>query len=260
MKHLALDRPLVVFDLETTGIDPATDRIVELAALRIEPDGRRETRTRRVNPERAIPPEATAVHGIRDEDVRDAPTFRQIARSFLRWIEGADLAGFNVARFDLPLLEREMRESGLDLGRADRRIVDAMTIFHRKERRDLSAAVRFYIGREHAGAHSAAADVEAAADVLDAQLGRYEDLPRALGDLVAWIGAERGDGSERAAKFGWRDGEAVFGFGRHQGRTVADVARESPDYLRWILDADFPTEIKRVVREALARPLDGQST
>ncbi len=255
-----LDRPLVVFDLETTGIDPATDRIVEIAAVRIETDGQREARTRRVNPERPIPPDATAVHGIRDEDVRDAPTFRQIARALLRWIDGADLAGYNIARFDLPLLEREMRDSGLDLGRADRRIVDAMSIFHRKERRDLAAAVRFYLGREHAGAHSAAADVEAAAEVLDAQLGRYDDLPRSVSDLAAWIAAERGEGAERSPKLTWRDAEPVFAFGRHQGRSVADVARESPDYLRWILAADFPPETKQVVREVLERCTGGQST
>jgi len=260
VNHLVLDRPLVVFDLETTGTDPATDRIVEIAGLRIETDGRREARTRRVNPERPIPPEATAIHGIADADVRDAPTFRQIARSLERWLEGADLAGFNVVRFDLPLLEREMRDCGIDLGRAGRRILDAMTIFHRKERRDLTAAVRFYLGREHVGAHSAEADVAAAAAILEAQLARYDDLPRGIGELATWIGAERGEGSERATKFTWREGEPVFAFGRHLGRTVGEVARETPDYLRWLLQADFPPEAKRVVAEALERRGGGQST
>jgi DNA polymerase-3 subunit epsilon len=252
-----LERPLVVFDLETTGTDLATDRIVEIAGLRIEPDGTREARTRRINPERPIPSEATAVHGITDADVKDAPTFRQIARSLVGWIEGADLAGFNVARFDVPLLERELRDCGLDLGREGRRIVDAMTIFHRKERRDLAAAVQFYLGREHAQAHSAAADVLAVADVLDAQLVRYEDLPRGIAELAAWIAPES---SERATKFALREGTLVFAFGRHLGRPLDDVARDTPDYLRWLLEVDFPAEAKRIVAEALERMGSGQST
>ncbi len=252
-----LDRPLVVFDLETTGTDLATDRIVEIAGLRIDTDGRREARTRRINPERPIPPEATAVHGIADADVLDAPTFRQIARSLLVWLDGADLAGFNIARFDVPLLERELRDCGLDLERVERRVVDAMIIFHRKERRDLAAAVQFYLGREHVRAHSAVADVEAAADVLDAQLRRYEDLPRGVAELAAWIAPEP---SDRATKFTFRDGAPVFAFGRHVGRLLDEVARETPDYLRWLLDADFPPEAKRIVAEALERRGSGQST
>ena len=195
MKNLRLSRSLVFFDLETTGTDPSADKIVELSALRIAPDGSRETRSRRVNPERPIPPEATAVHGIRDEDVTDEPAFRQIARSFLDWLEDADLAGFNVCRFDLILLERELRECGLDLRVGERRVIDAMTIFHRKERRDLTAAVRFYLGREHEGAHSADADVAATVEVLDAQLERYDDLPRSVEELD---GAERGAGRARS--------------------------------------------------------------
>lgn len=186
MRNLRLTRPIVFFDLETTGTDPATDRIVEISVLRIEPDGREEVRTRRINPERPIPPEAAAVHGIRDEDVKDAPTFRQIARSLLAFIGEADLAGYNLRRFDLPLLERELRACGLDLDTSRRRVVDVMAIFHKKEPRDLAAAVRFYLGREHAGAHGAEADVRAAAEVLDAQLACYEDLPRTVEELARW--------------------------------------------------------------------------
>ena len=137
------------FDLETTGIDPATDKIVEISALQLAPDGTRDSKTRRVNPGRPIPPEASAVHGILDDDVCDEPTFGQIARSLLDWIGDADLAGFNIRRFDVPLLERELREAGLDLRLAERRTIDAMTIFHGRERRDLTAAVRFYLDREH---------------------------------------------------------------------------------------------------------------
>jgi DNA polymerase-3 subunit epsilon len=258
VRHLQLDRPLVVFDLETTGTDPLTDRIVEIAALRIEPDGRREERSRRVNPGRPIPPAATAVHGIRDEDVRDAPPFARIARGLLDWIGAADLAGFNIGRFDVVLLERELADCGLDLRLAERRVVDAMTIFHRMERRDLSAAVRFYLGREHTDAHSGAADVAAAAEVLDAQLERYPDLPRTGDGLDAWA-RPVADAVDRSGKFVRRPEGVVFAFGKHQGRTLREVAAEAPDYLKWILGSDFPPDAKELVRQALAESGPGQS-
>ncbi len=251
MRNLALERPLVFLDLETTGTDPATDRIVEISALKVEPDGSRTSRTRRVNPERPIPVEATAVHGIRDEDVRDAPTFRQLARGLLEFLADADLAGFNVRRFDLPLLEREFRDCGLDLGLARRRVLDAMTIFHRKEPRDLAAAVRFFLGRELEGAHGAEADVAAAAEVLDAELERYADLPRRVGDLAAWCQRVPEGAAESSGKFVWKGGEVVLAFGRHQGRALREVARERRDYLEWILKQDFPVEAKRLVERAL---------
>jgi DNA polymerase-3 subunit epsilon len=253
----------VFLDLESTGTDPLRDRIVEIAVLRVAPDGTREARCRRVHPGRPIPPEATAVHGIRDEDVRDAPSFRQIARSLLDWIGDADLAGFNVRRFDVLLLERELADCGLDLALASRRIVDAMTIFHRRERRDLAAAVRFYLGREHAGAHSALEDVEAAASVLDAQLERYADLPRTVEELDA-LGRDRA-AVDQAGKFVWREERVVFSFGMHQGRELGEVAREARDYLEWILGTDFPADAKEIVRRALAGelpargPASGQS-
>lgn len=251
LKNLRLDRPLVVFDLETTGTDPATDRIVEISTLRIEPDGTRSIKTRRLDPERSIPPGATAIHGIGDADVRGEPTFRQIARSLLDWLEGADLAGFNISRFDLPLLDREFRECGLDLGLAGRRVLDAMVVFHRREPRDLGAAVRFYLGREHVAAHSARADVEATAEVLDAQLARYEDLPRSVAELAAWTQGARPDGVDARGKFVWRDGEAVFAFGKHQGTSLRQVAATAPDYLEWILGSDFPEDARAIVAGAL---------
>lgn len=250
--RLRLERPLVFFDLETTGTDPARDRIVEICLLRLEPGGRRDVRTRRINPGRPIPPEATAIHGIRDEDVRDAPTFRQVAKGFLEFVEGADLAGFNVKRFDLPLLDRECRDCGLDLGLARRRVIDAMTIFHRKEPRDLSAAVRFYLGREHEGAHGAEADVEASAAVLAAQLERYDDLPDTVGDLDDWCHPVPPGAVDRAGKFVLREGRVVFGFGRHQGRALEEVARKQRDYLEWLArQPDFPADARSLVEDAL---------
>ena len=253
MKHLCLERPLALFDLETTGIDPARDKIVEIAVLRIEPDGSRVSRCRRVNPEQPIPPAATAVHGIRDEDVQEEPPFRRIAKGVLDLLQGADLAGFNVWRFDVPLLQRELQECGLDLEPGQRRVVDAMTIFHGKEPRDLAAAVRFYLGREHEGAHGAEADLEATLEVLDAQLERYPDLPRSVEELDT---TRRQPGAvDSAGKFVRRENHVVFAFGKHQGRPLAEVAEESPDYLQWILKTDFPDDAKNLVRQAL----DGES-
>jgi DNA polymerase-3 subunit epsilon len=262
--RLILERPLVFFDIESTGTDPDSDRIVEISAMRIAPDGARETRTRRIHPERPIPPGATAVHGIRDEDVRDAPTFRQISRSLLEFLEGADLAGFNVARFDVPLLEREFRDCDLDLDVAGRRVIDVMRIYHRKERRDLTAAVRFYLDREHEGAHGAEADVVATADVLEAQLERYDDLPGGVAELAEWCDPLPENAVDRRGKFVWRDGEAVFAFGRHRDRSLREVVAEAPDYLEWIVGSDFPDDAREIVRNALEGRLpeqgEGQST
>lgn len=249
---LPLDKPLCVFDLETTGTDPGSDRIVEIAVLRLEPSGEREVRTRRIHPERPIPAEATRIHGITDEDVKDAPTFRQIARSLLDLLDGADLAGFNVSRFDLPLLDREFRDCGLDLGLPQRRILDAMTIFHRKEPRNLAAAVRFYLDRDHEGAHAAEADVLATAQILEAQLERYPDLPRTVEGLDAWLRPVPEGAVDREGKFRMQGGEIVFGFGKHQGRPLARIARESPDYLEWLLRQDFPAEARALAERALA--------
>lgn len=257
MTLLRLERSLVLLDLETTGTDPARDRIVEIALLRIEPDGQRIARTRRIHPERPIPPEATAIHGIRDDDVRDEPPFRRIARSLQDFLKGADLGGFNVRRFDVPLLDREFRDCGLDLELERRRIVDVMTIFHRKEPRDLSAAVRFYLGREHAGAHAAEADLDATHAVLEAQLDRYPDLPRTVEELEAWS-RPRPDAIDEGGKFLRRGEETVFGFGKHRGRSLGEVAREAPAYLEWIVASDFPEDAKRLVRRALEATRDAR--
>lgn len=262
MGGLRLERPLAFFDLETTGTDPQLDRIVEIAVLRVAPDGTREMKVRRVNPGRPIPREATAVHGIGDDDVRDAPSFRQIARGILDFLGDADLAGFNVSRFDAPLLDREFRDAGLDLGLSRRRLIDAMTVFHRKEPRHLSAAVKFYLGREHEGAHGAASDVEAAVAVLEAQLARYDDLPRSVAELEAWCRPRVGTATDASGRFVWRDGELVFAFGKHQGKSLRFVARDARDYLEWIVRQDFAPDVRRIAEAALrgefpSPPTDG---
>lgn len=251
MSPLDLSRPLAVFDLETTGTDPARDKIVEIALVRVDPDGLRTALTRRINPGRPIPAEATAVHGIRDEDVAAAPAFGQIARELLDTLADADLAGFNVRRFDVPLLDREFRDAGFDLALAQRRIVDVMTIFHKKEPRDLSAAVRFFLGRDHAGAHGAEADVTASLEVLESQLARYPDLPRTVEALDAFCFPTPAGAVDRGGKFVLREGEVVFAFGRQKGKALSEVARVQRDYLEWILKQDFPEDARTLVEAAL---------
>ena len=244
------DSSLVVFDLETTGADRLTDRIVEIAALRITRDGTHATFERRVNPGMRIPKESTAVHGISDADVRYAPTFREIARDVGRFFEGCDLAGYNVRAFDVPVLVRELERAGVPFPLEGRRIVDAQTIYFKKEPRDLGAALRFFAGREHERAHSALADVYASAEVLAGQLLRYADLPRSLDELHRFSTPAEGRFVDLEKRFFWRDGQAVFAFGEFRGKLLSDVATANPAYLDWILSKDFPHDTKRIVRDA----------
>jgi DNA polymerase-3 subunit epsilon len=246
-----LKRPLAVFDLETTGTDPLRDKIVEIAVIRVDVSGERCATTRRINPGRPIPEEATAVHGIGDADVATAPLFRDVARELLEFLGDADLAGYNVRRFDVPLLDREFRECGLDLALAERRIVDVMTIYHKKEPRDLTAAVRFFLGRDHGGAHGAKADAEASLDVLHAQLARYPELPRSVEALDAFCNPVPPGAVDRSGKFVLREGEVVFAFGKQKGRSLREVARAQRDYLEWILKQDFPEDARSLVEKAL---------
>jgi DNA polymerase III subunit epsilon len=253
MKNLALERPLVCFDLETTGTDVRDDRIVQLALVRVEIDGSRQTLASLVNPERPIPAGATAVHGIRDEDVREAPRFAELRPRVEALLSGADLLGFNMVSFDLPLLQREIRNAGGELDLKGRRLLDAMRIFHLKEPRHLTAALRFYCGRELEGAHDALADTIATLDVFDAQLARYDDLPRDAAALHELCNPRDDAFLDATRKLRWNDaGEATLGFGKHKGKTLRELARSSRDYLEWMLrDDSFSAEVKDVLREAL---------
>ncbi|MBI5440877.1 MAG: 3'-5' exoribonuclease [Deltaproteobacteria bacterium] len=242
--------PLAVFDLETTGPDRLTDRIVEVAVVRVSPDGSVAVFETRVNPGMKIPREATAVHGITDVDVADAPAFAAVAPGLAAFLEGCDVTGYNLRGFDLPLLTREFDRVKVPFSFEGRRVVDAHVINFRKEPRDLSAAVRTFVGREHTGAHSALADAIASAEVLAGQLKRYDDLPRGIDELAAFTAPVEGRWVDTDKRFVWRDGVAVFNFGGKRGQPLADVATKNPEYLEWMLDADFPEEAKRIVREA----------
>lgn len=254
MQNLDLDRPLVCFDLETTGTNVASDRIVQIALIRVEPDGGRRRFTSLVNPGRPIPPEASAVHGITDDHVRSAPRFRQVRPDVEEILHGADLAGFNITRFDLPLLETEIQRAGGTYSARGRRVIDAMTIFHRMEPRNLEAAVRFYCGAELPGAHSAEVDATATLEVLDAQLARYPDLPRDPEALHEFCNPGGDRWVDRTRKFRWDDrGEAVFCFGKYRDKVLREVvvSVEGRDYLQWMQNQDFTDEVKKILADAL---------
>ncbi len=246
-----LTRPLAVFDLETTGTNPAEDRIVEVALVTLRPDGSRSTKSWLVNPGRPIPPDAVAVHGIRDADVADVQSFDALAPEIHAAFEGCDLSGFNAERFDIPLLAAEFRRVGRTFPASGTRVIDSRTIFVRREPRDLAAAVSFYCGRSHEGAHRAEADAVAAADVLLAQLERYDDMPRdveALHELLhptdpTWIDSQ--------GKLAWHCGEPVLTFGKHRERSLRELVEQEADYLRWVLTSDFPEDTKSVIAEAM---------
>ena len=248
-----LDRPLVFLDLETTGLSVSQDRIIELAIIKVMPQGDVLERVRRFNPGMPIPAAATAVHGITDEDLREKSTFAQRARSLADLLDDCDLAGFNVRRFDLPLLVAEFRRAGLSFDLEGRRVIDVQAIFHREERRDLSAAARFYLGREHPEAHSALGDIRTSAAVLSAQLARYDHLPKDLVGLHQYCDEYLPIESELERWFRTEsDGALVFRRGKHKGRTLADVATQEPDYLSWMLGAEeMDGEVLDVVRAAL---------
>lgn len=249
-----LDRPLVFFDLETTGLHLKNDRIVELALIKLTPQGDVLERVRRFNPGIPIPAEATAVHGITDEDVADEAPFCARARALEEMLEGCDLGGFNIRRFDLGMLVEEFARCGIRLELEGRRIIDMQNIFHREEPRDLSAAARFYLGREHEEAHTALGDIRTSAAVLSAQLQHYPHLPRDLDGLHAYCEEYAPYRTEVDRWFGSEDDGRPFRRGKHKGRPLDEVATQEPDYLHWMLGADdMDEDVLKIVRDALQR-------
>ena len=250
-KLLPLDRPLVVFDTETTGTNPRTDRIIEIACVKIRPDGSQETFVRRLNPGMPIPPASTAIHGILDADVAAAPRFRDIAAELAAFLDGADLAGYNITGFDLPALRMEFLRAGVPFEITDRRIVDAQRIFFSREPRHLAAAARFYCQTDHAGAHGALADAEMTARVLAGQLERYAELPRTVIELHQQFCAGLDQDVDPEGRIRLVNGEPTINFGKNRGRLLRDISREEPGLLRWILKGDFSDPVKQIARKYL---------
>lgn len=249
--RLKLNRSIVCFDLETTGTNPVHDRIIEIAAVRISPDGTEDRYVTRVNPGCPIPPSSTRIHGIRDEDVADAPSFADIAAQLALFLHDCDLTGFGIARFDVPLLTEEFRRADIDFDVSDRRIVDAQKIFHKREPRNLTAALQFYCGEKLEGAHGAEADTRAAWKVLQGQLEAYDDLPDTVIEIERDSYPERQDAAEPQGKLQWRDGKVVLAFGKQNGRSLQEMARAEPNYLKWMLNREFSEEAKALIRDAL---------
>jgi DNA polymerase-3 subunit epsilon len=250
-RTLRLHRPLAIVDLETTGGMPNIDRIVEVGIIKVYPDGRKTKFRQLVNPGVHIPLGATAVHGISDDDVKNKPRFKKIAPKIERFLKNCDLVGFNSIKFDIPMLQSEFERAKVRFSIEGRRLIDAMRIFHLKERRDLAAAYSFYCDGDHTKAHSALGDARVCWKVLQAQLKLYTDLSLDLDDLHD-LSTERLRYVDPAGRrFEWRDGEACFVFGAHRGRPLKDVAKDKPDYLQWMLGSDFPEDTKKIVDDAL---------
>ena len=248
--QLNLKNPLVFFDLETTGINIVKDRIVEISFVKVHPNGKEESKTRRINPEMPIPPESTAIHGITDEDVKDCPTFKEIAKSLAAQIEGCDLAGYNSNRFDIPLLAEEFLRAGVDIDLNKRKFVQ--TIFHKMEQRTLAAAYKFYCDKSLENAHTAEADTMATYEVLKAQLDRYPELQNDINFLSQY--SSYGNNVDFAGRMVYNDkGEEVINFGKYKGRLVEEVLKNDPGYYSWIMNGDFPLNTKKMLTEIKLR-------
>ncbi len=252
--ELKLNRPICFFDLETTGIDVARDRIVEIAILKIYPNGNKESKTWLVNPTISIPPQSTAVHGITNEKVANEPTFKELASQVYAMIKDSDLAGFNSDRFDIPLLAEELLRAEVDFDMKNRVSVDVQTIFHKKEERTLSAAYRFYCNETLENAHSAMADTTATYEILKAQLDRYDDLENNMNTLAEFTTRKKSVDFAGFIALN-EEGKEIFTFGKHKGALVDDVLEREPGYFGWIQNADFPLYTKKVLTAIKLRKL-----
>jgi DNA polymerase III subunit epsilon len=250
--NLNLKKPIAFIDLETTGINVTTDRIVELSVLKISPNGKEEWMTTRVNPEIPIPPKTTAIHGITDEDVAKCPTFKEVGKNLAAFLEGCDLAGYNAIKFDIPVLAEEFLRVNIDFNFRKRRYVDVQVIFHKKEQRTLSAAYQFYCKKELEGAHGSKADTAATFEVLKSQLDRYQDLENDVEKLADFSSFNSN------VDFAGRiildeNGIEVFNFGKHKGKPVETVFAEEPAYYSWMMNGEFPLYTKKVLTEIKLR-------
>ena len=252
MLNMQLDRPLVFFDIESTGTVVTRDRIVELSVIKFLPDGSRECTTRRLNPEMAIPEAASKIHGIYDADVANAPTFAIIAQNLHHYLEGCDLAGYNIVGFDIPLLVEEFRRAGLEFSLEGRRVIDSFRIFCKLYPRTLTAAYRLFCGKELEDAHSAEADTMATVEVFLGQLEKHPELPRDLDELHKFCDLRDPDAIDASNRFKWSGSEVIVNFGKNYGQTLRHLAANDPGFLRWILRADFADDVKAIASNALA--------
>ena len=245
---LKLTKPLCFFDLETTGTDVSKDRIIEIAIIKVNTDGSRESLEVRLNPGIPIPPESTLIHGITDEMVANEPKFKDKARNIYNFLKGCDLAGFNSDRFDIPLLVEELLRADLDFDFKNTKTIDVQNIFHKMEERTLSAALKFYCDKELTDAHTAIADAKATLDVLLAQLDRYSELEPNV-DFLNDFSTRKKTADFAGFLIYNKDDQICFGFGKHKGKKVNEILKEEPGYFGWILNADFPRYTKKILTE-----------
>jgi DNA polymerase-3 subunit epsilon len=250
---LQLTKPLAFIDLETTGINLATDRIVEIAIVKVLPDSKRSVKRKLINPKIPIPKQSSDLHGITDEMVKDAPAFRDVAHELKQMLDGCDIAGYNSNRFDIPLLMEEFLRSEVDFDMKGRRLIDVQNIFHKMEQRTLGAAYKFYCSKNLDGAHSAEVDATATHEILVAQLERYPDLGNTLDSILKVIGEEAI--VDFARRFIMDNGVEVFNFGKYKGKPVADILRNEPQYYDWMMKGDFPQHTKQKLTEIRTRSL-----
>ncbi len=250
---LQLKKPLAFIDLETTGVNPGTDRIVEIAIIKILPDGARSVKRKLINPEMPIPKNACEIHGISDEMVKDAPTFKQVAHELKQMLDGCDFAGYNSNRFDIPLLMEEFLRAQVDFDMKNRKLLDVQNIFHKMEPRTLSAAYKFYCSKSLDGAHSAEVDASATHEILEAQLERYTELGNTVDSILKVIGEDQV--VDFARRFVMENGTEVFNFGKFKGRPVAEVLKAEPQYYDWMMKGDFPQHTKQKLTEIYTRTM-----
>src|SRR5882757_396013 len=250
---LQLTRALAIIDLETTGVNLGTDRIVEIAIVKIMPDGKKTIKRKLINPEMPIPQGSTDIHGITNEMIKDAPTFRQVANELKQFLDNCDLAGYNSNRFDIPMLAEEFLRIGMEFDGKGRKLLDVQKIFHMMEQRTLSAAYRFYCNKELEGAHGAEADATATWEVLEAQVVKYPQLGTNIETILKCIGEE--PVVDFARRFTLENGVEVFNFGKHKGRSVAEILKAEPQYYDWMMKGDFPLHTKQKLTEIFNRTL-----
>lgn len=250
MLNIKLDRPLAFFDIEATGTSPRADRMVELCIVRLRPDRSEATLNYRINPEMPIPEEAAAIHGITNEDVKDCPVFKQIAQDVSDFLEGCDLAGFNILRYDIPMLAEEFTRAGMEFNIETRRILDVQRIFHRKEPRDLSAALKFYCGDTHVDAHGAKADVLATIRTFEGQLERYPELPHSIAELDDYCNPQNPTWADRSGRLKWSGNRILINFGKNKGKTLKEMIEKDSGFINWLLKSDFPADTRDIVINA----------
>lgn len=256
--QLKLTRPIAFFDLETTGVNVASDRIVEISILKVNPDGLKDIKTKRINPTIPIPPQSSAIHGIKDEDVKDSPTFKAAANELNTFFKGCDLAGYNSNKFDIPLLVEEFLRADVDFDITGRKFIDVQNIFHKKEQRTLSAAYKFYCNKDLENAHSAEADIVATQEILEAQLDKYPDLKNETAFLHEF--SMQNSNVDLAGRIIYnKEGVEVFNFGKHTGKAVEAVFKTEPSYYQWMMNGDFPLYTKKIITQIRLRAVSNKT-